>query len=135
MKIATVATGGIGGFLAVKLGLRGHQIATIARGAHLEAISTHGLALKSPTGDLTMHPWIATSDPSIVGEVDAILFGVKGDDLEAAARTCLPMLGPIRLLYRFLTVSKHLIASPKSFLSKMSPMAWRRFQRPFPHQG
>jgi len=68
MKIATVATGGIGGFLAVKLGLLGHQVATIVRGAHLEAIAQNGLILDAPSGKFTVHPWIATDDPKNVGE-------------------------------------------------------------------
>ncbi len=46
MKIATIGTGGIGGYLAVKLSFSGHQIATIARGKHLEAIKKNGLSLK-----------------------------------------------------------------------------------------
>lgn len=102
MKIGTVATGGIGGFLAVKLGLRGHQVATIARGAHLDAISHNGLILEAPSGKFSVHPWIATDDSTIVGEVDAIIFGVKGDDLEAAAEACLPMLGPETVIVPFL---------------------------------
>ena len=102
MKIATVATGGIGGFLAVKLGLRGHQVATIARGAHLDAISQNGLILEAPNGKFTVHPWIATDDPKTVGEADAVVFGVKGDDLETAAEACLPLLGPQTLVVPFL---------------------------------
>ena len=102
MKIATVATGGIGGFLAVKLGLRGHQVATIARGAHLEAISQNGLLLDAPSGKFTVHPWIATDDPKNVGEVDAVIFGVKGDDLETAAEACLPLLGSETVVVPFL---------------------------------
>ena len=102
MKIATVATGGIGGFLAVKLGLCGHQIATIARGVHLEAISKTGLRLETSSGTLTHHPWIATDDTSRVGEVDAIIFGVKGDDLESAAEACTPLLGSNTFVVPFL---------------------------------
>ncbi|WP_171181278.1 MULTISPECIES: ketopantoate reductase family protein [unclassified Ruegeria] len=102
MKIATVATGGIGGYLAVKLGLRGHQIATIARGEHLEAISKTGLKLETSSGTLTHHPWIATDDTSQVGEVDAIIFGVKGDDLESAAEVCKPLLGTNTVVVPFL---------------------------------
>lgn len=102
MKIATLATGGIGGFLAVKLGLRGHQLATIARGAHLDAISQNGLTLDAPSGKFTVHPWIATDDPKNVGEVDAVIFGVKGDDLETAAEACLPLLGPKTVVVPFL---------------------------------
>ena len=102
MKIATVATGGIGGFLAVKLGASGHEVATVARGDHLRAIRDQGLHLDSVTGRETIRPWIATDDPSEIGQVDAIIFGVKGDDLEDAARACLPMLGQETVVVPFL---------------------------------
>ncbi|GGC03932.1 2-dehydropantoate 2-reductase [Marivita lacus] len=102
MRIATMATGGIGGFLAVKLALAGHSVATIARGAHLAAIRENGLRLDSATGSETAHPDIATDRPEDVGPVDAVLFGVKGDALEDAARACLPMLGPETLVVPFL---------------------------------
>ena len=54
MKIATMATGGIGGYLAVKLSNVGFKVATIARGAHLAAIKENGLILDghgNPTND------------------------------------------------------------------------------------
>lgn len=102
MRIATMATGGIGGFLAVKLANGGHQVATIARGAHLAAIVEKGLTLDGPAGIEVARPWIATDDPSKVGAVDAIIFGVKGSALEAAARACLPMLGPDTVVVPFL---------------------------------
>jgi 2-dehydropantoate 2-reductase len=82
MRVATMATGGIGGFLAVKLANSGHQVTTIARGHHLAAIIKNGLTLDDPSGVELAHPWVATDDPSEVGEVDAIIFGVKGDALE-----------------------------------------------------
>lgn len=97
-----MATGGIGGFLAVKLANSGHQVATIARGSHLAAIIKDGLTLEEPSGVERAHPWIATDDPSRVGEVDAIIFGVKGDSLEAAARACLPMLAANTVVVPFL---------------------------------
>lgn len=102
MKIATMATGGIGGFLAVKLGQTGHDIATIARGAHLQAITENGLMLDGPSGKETVRPWRVTHDPADVGEVDVIIFGVKGDDLKDAAEACLPMVGPDTLVIPFL---------------------------------
>ncbi len=102
MKIATMATGGIGGFLAVRLGLSGHDVATIARGAHLDAIRKDGLTLSTSDGKATVRPWKATSDPAEVGEVDAIILAVKGNDLEAAAEACRPMLGPETVIIPFL---------------------------------
>ena len=102
MKVATVATGGIGGYLAVRLANVGHQVATIARGAHLEAIKDNGLTLDGFDGTHSIEPWIATSHPEDVGEVDAVIFGVKGDALESAARLCLPMIGSNTIVIPFL---------------------------------
>lgn len=102
MKIATMATGGIGGYLAVKLALAGHEVVCIARGAHLAAIRKNGLRLDAPDGSLTARPWMATDTPAEVGPVDAILFGVKGDGLVAAAEACRPMLGPDTVVVPFL---------------------------------
>lgn len=102
MRIATMATGGIGGFLAVKLATSGHAVAAIARGAHLDAIRAEGLRLEGADGAEVARPWMATDDPSEVGPVDAIVFAVKGDALEAAARACTPMLGPDTVVVPFL---------------------------------
>ncbi len=102
MKIATMATGGIGGYLAVRLANSGHQVITIARGAHLEAIQKDGLKLDGFDGIHCVRPWIATSDPAEVGKVDAIIFGVKGDGLEAAAKACIPMVGDDTVVIPFL---------------------------------
>jgi len=102
MKIATVATGGIGGFLAVRLGQAGHQVATIARGAHLAAIRESGLTLASVDNRSNLQPWKATDEPAEVGDVDAVIFAVKGDDLNAAAEACRPMLGPNTVVVPFL---------------------------------
>ena len=102
MKIATMATGGIGGFLAVKLSKSGHQVAAIARGAHLKAIKENGLVLEAFDGSQSIKPWIATCDPKNVGEVDAIIFGVKGNGLELAARSCRPMVGANTIVIPFL---------------------------------
>jgi len=102
MKIATMATGGIGGFLAVRLAKAGHEVATIARGAHLEAIRANGLRLEAFDGTMTVSPWKTTDDPGEVGPVDAIIFGVKANNLDAAAEACRPMLGPQTIVVPFL---------------------------------
>lgn len=102
MRIAMMATGGIGGYLAVRLGRAGHEVATIARGDHLAAIRKNGLVLETSEGSETLTPWKATDTPEEVGPVDAIIFGVKGDALETAAEGCKPMLGPETVVVPFL---------------------------------
>lgn len=125
MKIATVATGGIGGYLAVRLIEAGHQVATIARGAHLAAIRDKGLRLAAHDGEHCAVPWIATDDPREVGEVDAVVFAVKCAGLEAAAELCRPLLGAQTLLVPFLNgveASDRLPAScPRTMSATVSP--------------
>ena len=102
MKIATMGTGGIGGYLAVKLSCSGHKIATIARGKHLEAIKKNGLSLKKREDIETARPWIATDDPKEVGKVDAIILGVKGDSLISAAESCFSLIDKDTVVVPFL---------------------------------
>lgn len=47
MKYLIAGTGGVGGSIAGFLSLAGKEVTCIARGAHLEAIQTNGLKLKS----------------------------------------------------------------------------------------
>jgi len=102
MKFATVATGGIGGYLAARLIQAGEDVATLARGAHLEAIRSSGLTLEAADGRSTVHPRIATDDPAAIGPVDAVIFAVKAKDVESAAQGCLPLLGPQTVVIPFL---------------------------------
>lgn len=102
MRIAMMATGGIGGYLAVRLVPAGHEIVCIARGAHLDAIRAAGLRLDGPDGTHVVHPALVTDNPEEAGPVDAVIFGVKGTGLETAARACLPLLGPDTVLVPFL---------------------------------
>ena len=102
MRIATVATGGIGGFLAVRLVRIGLEVACIARGAHLEAIRNRGLRLESSDGIEMVMPWRATSDPVAVGPVDIVILAVKAGDLDKAAALCRPLIGSETVIVPFL---------------------------------
>ena len=102
MRIATMATGGIGGYLAVKLTKAGHEVATIARGTHLEAIRQKGLQLSTNNGVETVTPWRASRKTTEIGPVDAIIFGVKCNVLEEAAKACIPMLHETTAVIPFL---------------------------------
>ena len=102
MKIATIGTGGIGGYLAVKLTLNGCDVATVARAAHLSAIQENGLTLATTDGEVKINPWKASDDTKSIGPVDAIIFGVKCNALEQAAKACLPMLHNETIVVPFL---------------------------------
>ena len=93
MKIAIMATGGVGGYFGARLAAAGEDVHFIARGAHLAALRGNGLTLKSANGDLHLQPVSATDDPATIGIVDIVLFAVKQYDTESAATLIKPLIG------------------------------------------
>ena len=93
MRIAVFGVGGVGGYLGGRLAKAGEDVVFIARGAHLEALRTHGLRVDSVKGDFVVQPVQATDDPTQVGIVDAVLVGVKAWQVSAAAEAMRPMIG------------------------------------------
>jgi 2-dehydropantoate 2-reductase len=94
MRIAVMAAGAVGGYFGARLAAAGHEVAFIARGAHLAAIREHGLKIESVRGDLHLKDVQATADPAAVGAVDIVLFAVKLWDTETAAEAARPLIGP-----------------------------------------
>lgn len=52
MRIAIMGSGAIGGYFGARLAQAGQDVTFMARGAHLEAIRSHGLQLESPLGNI-----------------------------------------------------------------------------------
>ncbi len=94
MKIAVFGTGGVGGYYGARLAAAGADISFIARGAHLEAIKTGGLRIKSPLGDVHVENVRASADPAECGPVDMVMVAVKLYDTEDAAAAIKPLVGP-----------------------------------------
>jgi 2-dehydropantoate 2-reductase len=91
MRIVVIGAGGVGGYFGARLAAAGHDVAIVARGAHLAAIREHGLRVQSPLGDLTVRV-PAGADPAAFGPADVVLFCVKSYDTEAAAAATVPLL-------------------------------------------
>ncbi len=102
MRIAIMATGGVGGYFGARLCAAGHDIHFVARGEHLTALMDVGLKVESQLGNLHLTNLSVTDNPSDIGPVDAILFAVKLWDLEQAAKACKPLLGPDTVVVPFL---------------------------------
>jgi 2-dehydropantoate 2-reductase len=94
MRIAAMAAGAVGGYFGGRLAAAGHDVAFIARRAHLDALRKDGLKIESVQGDLHLKNVTATDDPKEVGPVDIVLFAVKLWDTEKAAELTRPMVGP-----------------------------------------
>jgi 2-dehydropantoate 2-reductase len=91
MRFAILGSGAVGGYFGAKLAKSGQQVTFIARGAHLDAIRSKGLQIKSAKlGDFVVTS-PAESDTSKVGPVDVVIVAVKAYD----NATALPMLTPM----------------------------------------
>jgi 2-dehydropantoate 2-reductase len=91
MRVAVLGSGRVGGYYRALLAKGGHDVAVIARGAHLEARRRRGLTVRTPEGESTI-PVTAVADTRTVGAVDLVLFGVKSDDTEPAAQALAPLM-------------------------------------------
>lgn len=94
MRFAILGSGAVGGYYGARLARAGHDVTFIARGAHLEAIRTRGLEVRSPAlGDFTVRA-AAEQDTAKVGPVDVVVFAVKAYDNGTALPLVKPMIGP-----------------------------------------
>jgi 2-dehydropantoate 2-reductase len=92
MRIAVMATGGVGGYFGAKLALGGHDVSFVARGRHLAAMRERGLTVKSANGDMHIAKPKLIEDPAAAGSADAVLFAVKLWDTESAAAAIRPLV-------------------------------------------
>jgi 2-dehydropantoate 2-reductase len=92
MKFAIYGAGATGSYLGAKLSLGGSDVALVARGTQLNAIKEDGIRVQSPTGALSVKPYV-TDDPRNIGIVDFIFLTVKAHSLTDIATNLSPLLG------------------------------------------
>lgn len=83
MKYLIAGTGGVGGSIAGFLSLAGKDVTCIARGAHLEAIQTNGLKLKSDLKGEHSLPVKACTAEAYNEKTDVIFVCVKGYSVDS----------------------------------------------------
>ena len=76
MRFCIVGSGAVGGYFGAKLAHAGHEVTFLARGAHLEAIRSRGLTVKSVLGDFTARG-AAEDRAERVQPVDVAILAVK----------------------------------------------------------
>ncbi|MFL5807601.1 MAG: 2-dehydropantoate 2-reductase [Roseiflexaceae bacterium] len=94
MKIAVVGAGGVGGYFGGLLARAGHDVAFLARGAHLRAIRARGLRVEGVGETFTIAPTNATDDPGEVGPVELVMLCTKTYDLAAVIEQTRSLVGP-----------------------------------------
>ncbi len=93
-KVAIVGCGAMGSVYAALMASRGHDVHAVTLWAdHAEAMARHGLRVEGASGDRTVRLHAATTTDGI-GPCDLVIIATKAFDVEAAARSALPLLAP-----------------------------------------
>ncbi|HEV2551139.1 MAG TPA: 2-dehydropantoate 2-reductase [Stellaceae bacterium] len=93
MQVAVFGAGAIGGYLAAKLALGGHDVALVARGAALAAIRAQGLKLQDESGERAVQLRAVENAPEL-GPQPLVIIAVKTYALAAAAPAIASLVGP-----------------------------------------
>jgi 2-dehydropantoate 2-reductase len=94
VKIAVVGAGAMGSVYAAILGDAGNEVWAIDVWAeHVEAIRARGLTVQGASGKRTVRIH-AASDPAEAGVCDLVVIATKALDVEGAARSAKPLIGP-----------------------------------------
>ena len=98
MKIAVLGCGAMGSVYAALLADAGHEVWAIDAWAdHVAAMRQSGLRLEGASGERTVRVQ-ATGDPADAGPCDLVILATKAMQVEAAARSATPLLGPSTLV-------------------------------------
>jgi len=93
MRFLIVGAGAVGGFIGAMLSRAGADVTLLARGAHLRAMSEHGVRIFGSLGEFVAHPNV-TDDPSSIGEVDVVVLTLKAHSLPEISARVAPLIGP-----------------------------------------
>jgi 2-dehydropantoate 2-reductase len=91
MKIAIVGCGALGSYYGACLARAGHDVHFLLR-SDLAAVRSHGVQIKSPDGDFTVHPHTA-AHPSEIGISDLVVIGLKTTANPEFPRLLPPLVG------------------------------------------
>jgi 2-dehydropantoate 2-reductase len=91
MRICIFGAGAVGGHLAVKLSLAGHDVSVVARGENLEAIKARGFSLRTREQELRV-VLNASSRSVDLGRQDCVISALKANSLAALAADVAPLL-------------------------------------------
>jgi 2-dehydropantoate 2-reductase len=84
LTVAIVGAGAIGGLLGAHLARAGEDVILIARGPHLEAMRSRGLAIRRGSDEFTVRPR-ATDDISAVADADVVFITLKAHGIPPVA--------------------------------------------------
>ena len=93
MRICIFGAGAVGSHFAVRLALAGHEVACVARGAHLQAMQAKGVRLRIGEAEFQA-PVKASDNPAVLGRQDLVISTLKATSVASLAEGLQPLLGP-----------------------------------------
>lgn len=93
MRVGVVGAGAIGGLLAANFARAGADVVLVARGAHLDALATRGLTVRTGTTDEPFR-LAAHATPATAGRCDLVVIALKAYSIRDMLPRLAPMLGP-----------------------------------------
>jgi 2-dehydropantoate 2-reductase len=95
--ITVLGAGAVGGWIAARLALAGHNVRVLARGTTLRLLQAEGLCLEQG-GRMDQVRVLASGDAAALGPADLLILGVKATGLREAAHAARPLIGPATLI-------------------------------------
>ncbi len=94
MKVCVAGLGAVGGLVAARLALAGHEVSALARGATLAAVRERGLGLTTSQGERRVARIAATGLAAELPMPELLIVAFKGAALAADAQQLAPLIGP-----------------------------------------
>ena len=92
MKVCVAGLGAVGGLLAARLALAGHEVSALARGATLQAVRERGLVLITNRGERHVARIDAAASAAELLPPEVLIVTFKGQALAADAQQLAPLI-------------------------------------------
>jgi 2-dehydropantoate 2-reductase len=90
-KIVIFGSGGVGGYFGARLAAAARDVTFVARGAHFEAMRSHGLRVIGPLGDISLPEVKVVDRVTSIEHADFVFLTVKLWDTQQAVPDLLPL--------------------------------------------
>jgi 2-dehydropantoate 2-reductase len=108
MRVLAVGAGAIGGYFGGRLLQAGNDVTFLVRPKRASELSSAGLVVKSPNGDVTLKNPPTVQADKLSEKFDIILLSCKAFDLDDAIKSFAPAVGPQTSIIPMLNGMLHL---------------------------
>jgi 2-dehydropantoate 2-reductase len=115
MRVLVVGAGAIGGYFGGRMLQAGKGITFLVRPRRAAELSSDGLVIKSPNGDVTLKNPPAVQADALKEKFDVVLLSCKAFDLDDAIKSFAPAVGPNTSIIPLLNGMLHLNALDEKF--------------------